>query len=259
VRAVLLLLAALLLGRADAAFAGATPLAAVPIARLNVPWWKTRHEAKLAEARQGPVDLVFLGDSITQQFEATGPDPLHDYRAVWQHFYGDRHALNLGFVGDATAHLLWRIEHGEIDGIAPKAAVILIGANNIGRLHWSAPDDVLGIETVVAEVRRRLPRTRLLLLGVLPSDRGAWASQTATEINIGLADRYGQGAVPYVTFHDASALFMKNGVIDRSLFRDPQEAPPHPALHPSPDGMDRLAAAIEPTLSALLGDRPHNR
>ena len=249
-----LLLAALLLGAA-----GALPPAAEPIARLNLPWWKTRHAEKLTEARRGPVDLLLLGDSITQQYEATGPAPLHDYRPVWQRFYADRHALNLGFIGDATSHLLWRIEHGEIDGIAPKAAVILIGANNLGRLHWSAPDSILGIETVVAEVRRRLPRTKLLLLGVLPSDRGTWVLQTTAEINAALTARYGGGTMPDVTFYDASPLFVKGGAVDRSLFRDPQDTPPAPALHPSPEGMARLAAAIEPALSAMLGDRPHTR
>jgi len=255
-------LAVLLLGLLLAGHVAAAqkpPLAAVPIARLDTPWWKARHEAKLAEARRGPVDLLLLGDSITQDWEETGPTPSHDFRPVWQRFYADRHALNLGFSGDATSHLLWRVEHGEIDGIAPKAAVILIGANNLGRLHWSAPDTVRGIETIVAEVHRRLPATKLLLLGVLPSDRGEWTLKTGFEINAALAARYGTGAVPYVTYRDVSALFMKGGAVDTSLYYDPLATPPRPALHPSPEGMARLAAAIEPALSAMLGDKPHTR
>ena len=251
-------LLALLLG-AGAAFADHAPLATVPISRLDLPWWKARHEAKLAEAHDKPVEFLFLGDSITQDYESTGPEPYRDFRAVWQRFYGDRHALNLGFSGDATSHLLWRIEHGEIDGMAPKAATILIGANNLGRLHWPADDDVRGIEAVVAAAHQRLPRTKILLLGVLPSDRGDWVLHTTSEINAALAARYRAGAVPYVTFFDASSLFMLGGAVNRALFLDPQESPPHPALHPSPEGMARLAAAIEPALSEMLGDRPHNR
>jgi lysophospholipase L1-like esterase len=253
------LLAALLLGGAGGALADATPLAVEPIARFDLPWWTARHEAKLAEAKRGPVDLVLLGDSITQDWELTGPQPWRDFRAVWQRFYGDRHVLNLGFSGDATSHLLWRIEHGEIDGIAPKAAIILIGANNLGRLHWPAADDVRGIEAVVAETHRRLPATKILLLGVLPSDRGASVLQTTAEINAALAARYGTGAVPYVIFRDLSPLFMRDGAVNRSLFLDPQETPPNAALHPSPEGMARIAEAIEPILSTALGDRPHNR
>jgi lysophospholipase L1-like esterase len=252
-------LLALLLAGAGAAFADPAPPATLPISRLDLPWWKARHAAKLGEARAGRVDLVLLGDSITQDYEAAGPEPYRDFRAVWQRFYGDRHALNLGFSGDATSHLLWRIEHGEIDGIAPKAGIILIGANNLGRLHWPAADDVRGIETVVAETHRRLPHTKILLLGVLPSDRGAWVLQTTAAVNAALAAHYGAGAVPNVTFYDAAPLFMQGGAVETSLFLDPQETPPHPALHPSPAGMAKLAAAIEPVLSAMLGDRPHIR
>ena len=256
------LLAALLLGLALAGTAAAAahlPLAAEPIARLYLPWWKARHEAKLAEARAHPPELVFLGDSITQDYERAGPEPWRDFRPVWQRFYGDRHALNLGFVGDATSHLLWRIEHGELDHMAPKAAVLLIGANNLGRLHWSAADTVLGIETVVAEVHRRLPTTKILLIGVLPSDRGEWVLRTTAEINAALAARYGGGTVPYVVYRDLTSLFMRGGSVETALFLDPKETPPRPALHPTPEGMALMAAAIEPELSRMLGDRPRAR
>ena len=256
-RTAALTLAALLYGGALFALADTVPLAAVPISRLDLPWWQARHAAKLAEARDRPVELVFLGDSITQDYEGAGPEPYRDFRAVWQRFYGDRHALNLGFSGDATSHLLWRIAHGEIDGIAPKAAVVLIGANNLGRLHWSAADTVRGIEMLVADVHRRLPRTKILLLGVLPSDRGTWVLQTTAAINATLAARYGAGAVPSMSYFDASPLFLKGGAVDRSLFLDPQQTPPRPALHPSPEGMAKLAAAIEPMLCAMLGDCMH--
>ena len=256
-RRFLLLAALLLLGAADVSRAEPPPLAAVPIARLDLPWWKARHEAKLAQAKRGPVDLVLLGDSITHDYEMTGPEPFLDFRAVWQRYYGDRHALNLGFPGDATSHLLWRILHGEIDGIAPKAVVILIGANNLGRLHWSGPDTVRGIEAVVAATHRRLPGAKILLLGVLPSDRGAWVMRTAAEINAALAAEYGHGALPYVTYFDASPLFLRGGAVETSLYYDPLESPPRPALHPSPEGQARMAAAIEPAISAMLADRPH--
>jgi lysophospholipase L1-like esterase len=234
-----------------------TPPAAVPIARLDLPWWRERHAAKLAEIKRGRIDLVFLGDSITQDWEHAGPPAWRDFRPVWQRFYGDRNAVNLGFSGDATSHLLWRIEHGEIDGIAPKVAIILIGANNLGRLHWPAADDVLGIEAVVAATRRRLPRAHILLLGILPSQRSDWATRTTMEVNRTLAARYGNGAVAGVTFLDVGAVFMRGGVLDRSLFFDPLLTPPEPPLHPTAEGQARMAAAMEPTLAALLGDRNH--
>ncbi len=233
------------------------PLAAVPISRMTLRWWRERHEAKLAEARRGPVELVFLGDSITQNWEKSGPPAWQDFRPVWEHFYGDRHALNLGFIGDATSHLLWRMENGELDVLSPKAAVILIGANNMGLVHWAVADNVVGIGAVVDEARRRLPRTRILLLGVLPSERSDWVTQSTVAINRALAARYGNSTVPGVTYLDVGGIFLRDGRLDRSLFLDPLLTPPDPPLHPTAPGMARLAAAIEPTLAGLLGDRNH--
>ena len=234
--------------------AGAKPVpAATPISRLDTPWWRERHASKLEELRAHPPELVFLGDSITENFEHTNIPPGQDFAAVWQHFYGDRHAINLGFKGDATAHLLWRITHGELDNIAPKAVVILIGANNLGHLHWSAEDTVQGIAAIVAEIRRRLPATKILLLGVLPSERTAWATQATLEINRALAAKY--AAFPNVTYIDVGPIFLRNGTVDRALFYDPQLKPSEPPLHPTAAGMARIAAAIEPTLAGMLGDK----
>jgi lysophospholipase L1-like esterase len=247
-RRVALLLAALLLGAA-----APLPPAARPISRLQLPWWRARHEAKLAALHSGRVDLVFLGDSITQDYERSGPPAWQDFRPVWQRFYGARHAVNLGFKGDATSHLLWRIEHGELDGITPRAVVILIGANNLGRLHWSAADTVLGIETIVAEVQRRQPQAGIILLGVLPSVRGEWVAASTHAINAALADRYGDGRVRGVTYVDVTPLFLDHGVVDPADFLDPKLTPPDPPLHPTPQMQARMAEAIEPALRRLLG------
>ena len=214
------------------------PLAAVPIARLETPWWRARHEAKLAELKTARPELIWLGDSITQNFERDGPEPWAPFRPVWERFYGRVRAVNLGFKGDATSHLLWRMQHGELDGIAPRTAVVLIGANNMGRVHWSADDTLLGIETVMAELRRRLPQTRALLVSVLPSERGAWVDATTLAINRGLAQRFSGG------FVDVTQVFRPLGVLDRGLFYDGLLRPPEPLLHPTAEGMAQLAQAI---------------
>ena len=171
-------LAAPLLGGLERA-----PVAATPISRMETGWWRARHEAKIAEARAmqasgRPVELVWLGDSITQDWELNGPDGWRTFAPVWQRFYGDRNALNLGFGGDTTAHLLWRMANGELEGLRPKAAVVLIGANNMGRVHWSAPQTVAGIAAVLDDARRRLPGVKILLLSVLPSIRNHYVDRT---------------------------------------------------------------------------------
>jgi len=227
----------------------AVPAAAQPISRMDTPWWRARHEAKLAELTRVQPGLIWLGDSITENFERDGPEPWARYQPVWQRYYAPDRAVNLGFKGDATSHLLWRITHGELDGIAPSAAVVLIGANNLGRLHWSAADTIAGIETLIHETRRRLPTTRILLLSVLPSDRTPWASETTLTINQGLAQRFAN--VTGVTYQDVTSLFVRNGSLDHSLFYDPLLTPPEPALHPTAAGMAKLAAAIQPQLAKL--------
>ncbi len=232
-----------------------TVLAAVPISRLDLPWWRQRHLAKLAELRRAKPALIFLGDSITQDWEDAGPEPWRNFVPAWQRYYGDRNAVNLGFKGDTTASLLWRIEHGETDGITPKVAVILIGANNLGRLHWSAADTVLGIDTIIAELHRRLPATRVLLLSVLPSERSEWTSQTTVTINRALAQKYAHD--PVVSFVDVTPVFMKDGRLNRELYLDPKLTPPDPPLHPTAQGQALMSAAMEPVLSGLLGDKPH--
>jgi lysophospholipase L1-like esterase len=252
-RSPILLAGALLLaGLAGPAAQARTILAATPISRTDLRWWKARFAQKQQELAASRPELVLYGDSITQVWE------FPEFAPAWHAFYGDRHAVNLGFIGDTTASLLWRIEHGEAQGISPKAAIILIGANNMGRPHWSAEDTVLGIETIVQELRRRLPNTKLLLLSVLPSDRGEWVMQTTRAVNQALATTYGSGKVPDVTYQDVSQLFLRDGKVDKSVFRDPQLVPPQPALHPNPEGATRLAEAIEPTLAHMLGDRPHS-
>lgn len=248
-RRLLLAGVAALLGAADR-----VPVAALPLSRQDTGWWRARHLEKLAELQRRPVDLVWLGDSITQNWERAGPPEWLDFAPVWQRYYGDRNAINLGFRGDTTAHLLWRMRNGELDGIQPRAAVVLIGANNFGRVKWTAPQTVAGIMAVVDELQRRLPATRVLLLGILPSVRSKATTRTTNQTNADLARQYPAGGA--VTFLDLTALFLVDGEVDRTKFYDDLLQPPDPPLHPTVQAMAALAAAIEPTLAAMLGDQP---
>ena len=245
---------------APAALLGAAaeraPVAAVPISRMETLWWRKRFEAKQAEMRSQPVDLVWYGDSITENWERAGPPDYFDFTPAWQHYYGDRNALNLGFKGDATSHLLWRLRNGEAEGIQPRAAVVLIGANNLGLVHWDAEQTLAGIAAVLAELRARLPKTRVLLLPVLPSIRSPWVTKQTTRIDQGIAEHFFAREDSDVVTVDVTGLFLRDGKADPSQFYDPLLDPPEPALHPTAQAQARLAAAIEPTLARLLGDRP---
>jgi len=58
--------------------------------------------------------------------------------------------------------------NGEVKGIAPKLAVLLIGTNNAGARQEDPKDTALGIKTIISELRTRLPKTRVLLLAIFP-------------------------------------------------------------------------------------------
>ena len=132
----------------------------------SLEWWMPRHEAKRRQARElvaagrGP-KLVFIGDSITEGWEKDG-------KAVWQRAYAKHDALDLGFGGDRTENVLWRLQHGALDGLAPKVAVLMIGTNNTGHRAEDPQTTAAGIRRIVEEIRGRLPGTRLLLLAIFP-------------------------------------------------------------------------------------------
>jgi hypothetical protein len=109
--------------------------AVTPADRAHVEWWMPRHEQVLERIGQGNVDLIMVGDSITHGWENHGKD-------TWDRYYAPRNAVNMGFSGDRTQHVLWRFDNGEIDGIKPKLAILMIGTNNsneglpgLGRSH----------------------------------------------------------------------------------------------------------------------------
>ena len=250
-RSMLLVAAALMIGLA-ARPAQAANIATMPISRLQVPWWKARFEAKQAELRSRPVDMIWLGDSITQDWERSGPPTWQDFAPAWRHFYDGRHAVNLGFKGDSTCHLLWRIEHGELDGIHPKVAILLIGANNFGLVHTDAQQTFEGIETILDVLGKRLPATRIVVIGVLPSIRSPWVTANTERLNAML--RVALATRPGTRFVDASSIFERGGSVDPSLFLDPRLSPPAPPLHPDAIAQARIAAMIEPIVAHDLGD-----
>jgi len=133
-----------------------------------VDWWLPRHEAKLAEIRAHReagrrVDLVFLGDSITQGWENEGKKP-------WGQHFAKYNAVALGFGGDRTENLLWRLRHGELDGMAPKVIVMMIGTNNTGDRLEDPTLTIAGIKRNLDEIRQRQPQAKVLLLALFPRD-----------------------------------------------------------------------------------------
>jgi lysophospholipase L1-like esterase len=199
-------------------------------------WWQLRHQKINDRAKQGDVDLIFIGDSITQGWEGdAGKD-------VWQKFYGSRKAMNAGIGGDRTQHVLWRLEHGNIDRIKPKLAVLMIGTNNSG---GDSPEDIAaGITAIVEKLRDKLPDTKILLLGIFP--RGPNSDDDKRKVNVAtnkIIKSLDDGKKVY--YLDISDEFLgDDGRLDKQIMPD--------LLHLSTRGYEIWAESIEPKVSELM-------
>jgi lysophospholipase L1-like esterase len=131
------------------------------------PEWLMRHGERVADVKSHAQELevLFIGDSITGGWLNIG-------KAIWEKEFVPLHAVNIGIAGSQTQHVHWQFENGAIDGINPRVAVLMIGVNNImASPSHSAEDIARGISAIVARLREKLPRTRVLLLGTFPKDR----------------------------------------------------------------------------------------
>jgi len=230
----------------------------LPVIRPDKPFWTARHEKVLKELQQKPIDLVFLGDSIMNNFDKAGPPPEENYQPIWQEFYGDRHALNLGFSGDRTENVLWRLQHGEVEGISPKVVVMMIGTNNTHQACSKWYDVLAGEIAIIDELHERLPITRILLLGIFLSNVNARKTEEDARVNRALSLLYAKS--DFVTYLDIADTFKRDGKFDPSLFYDsrPNGIAAH-ELHPSSVGQRKWVEAIEPALSAMMGDRDKSK
>lgn len=219
--------------------------AGVAIAREHVDWWKERHLQKLAQARALNPEIVLIGDSITHNYELSSPYAAYDFQRIWRQFYASRRTLNLGFNGDNTANALWRIEHGELDGLKPRAVVLHIGTNDTiqGR---SADQTVQGIDALVEAVRRRLPDARVVVVSLLPSRVSSDKSAKDRQVNSDLARKYGSSRI--AEFVDVSHLFTSDGAINVDLFMDQRADPQAAPLHPDANAQEQMAQYLDMVL-----------
>ncbi len=205
--------------------------------------WAAKHLRQLQEAEDQGVELLFLGDSITNRWTIVAPE-------VWNEFYGDRKAYNLGSGGDRTEHTLWRIEQGEIERLQPKLVVLLIGTNNLVQKDESAPSTPReiadGVTAIVRGLEKKMPETHILVHAMFPRGKRpphphrqklAEARPMFAELDDGKR----------VHFLDIGEVFLnERGVIPAEIMPD--------ALHLSEPGYRLWAESIEETVSKLLAE-----
>ena len=202
-------------------------------------WWTKRHQAIVDRVKQGNVDMIFIGDSITYGWEVAGKD-------VWQQYYAKCNAVNMGYNSDRTQEVLWRLDNGEIAGISPKLAVVLIGVNNSAGEDNTVKEMSEGIIAVCQKLRKDLPNTKILLLAIFPAlekpcpqrDKNAEASKLVSAI----ADN------KWIYYLDIGDKFVgKAGVISKDIMPD--------FGHPSAKGYQIEAEALEPMVAKLMGEK----
>ncbi len=199
-------------------------------------WWSKRHESFNERIKKGDVDLLFIGDSITEGWGGDGKD-------AWTRHWAPRKAVNLGIGGDRTQHVLWRLEHGNVDGIHPKLAVLMIGTNNSNGKDNTGEEIGAGIAAIVRKLREKLPTTKILVLAIFPRgekpnpqrEKNAQASAIAAE----LADD------KMIFYLDIGPKFLTDdGTLSKEIMPD--------FLHLSPKGYQIWAEATEPHVARLM-------
>jgi beta-glucosidase len=203
------------------------------------PHWVSRQEKLNASVKEHPdAQLLFIGDSITEGWEAGGKE-------IWHKYYDKRHPLNLGIGGDQTQWVLWRLDHGNLEELHPKLAVVMIGTNNAGGGNTSK-EIADGVKAVVNKLRTKVPDCKVLVLGIFP--REAVATGRLRKVNDGANELIAKFADNQNVFYlDIGPKFLG---ADGSLSKDIM----HDFLHPNAKGYEIWATAIEPTVAKLLGE-----
>jgi lysophospholipase L1-like esterase len=201
------------------------------------------HQSFLERGKAGPIGLLFLGDSITARWN-TVPE-------LWQQYYGEYAPANFGIPGDSTQHVIWRIAHGELDGITPRVVVLMIGTNNTGTN--SAEEIAQADRKIVGLIRDKIPGVKVLLLAIFPRgprkgtdgvmDTGAARMEKIKAVNADLA-QLDDGKT--VRFLDLGPKFLgPDGTIPDDIMKD--------HLHPTPAGLKIWGDAMKPLLAEMMG------
>lgn len=223
--------------------------ATIPTPKLEndfYDWW-ARHEAVLKIKDEKNPEIVLIGDSITHLW---GGEPTWTGRKpggpqAFAATFGDRRVLNLGYGWDRTQNVLWRLDHGELDGLSPKYVVVNIGTNNFAgtkNARTNTAEEIAeGVRQILLRVRAKAPSAKIILMGIFPRGEKADNPMRArvAEVNRLIAEF---GKTPGITFLDLGPkLTQPDGTLTREVMGD--------LLHPSEPGYaiwgEALKAAMQ--------------
>jgi lysophospholipase L1-like esterase len=217
-------------GLAQAADAGKGPKTTIPEEKD-----RGRHDGFLTVAKAGGVDVLFTGDSITDGWRSEG-------KSIWDKYFAPLKAANFGISGDRTEHVIWRLRHGELEGIQPKLVVLMIGTNN----GDPAEDVALGIKTIIHDINERSPISKILLLGIFPRGEKPAGRERNDQVNKIIATYADNRRIVY---QDIGQSFLTpDGTLGKDIMPD--------ALHPNAKGYQIWADAIIDTVKKMLQEDP---
>ncbi len=204
-----------------------------------MPFFQSKHQANLEVAKRGDSEVLFMGDSITDFWRSE--QGVMAGKPVLDKHFGNLKIANFGIAGDTTQGVLFRLQHGEGQGFNPKAVMLMIGTNNIGRN--TAAEIAEGIGAIVLELQKNFPKAKILLLGIFPrSTPNDSARATISEINSIISRLHDGDRVHYL---DIGAKFLDaNGNIPPEVMSD--------ALHPTTQGYEIWAQAVKEPLEKLM-------
>jgi len=211
------------------------------------PGFRAKHAANVEIAKKGDIDLLFMGDSITDFWRNSGPagvaNPPRAGRAVFDKYYGAIKTANFGISGDTTQGVLFRLQDGEGQGFQPKAIMLMIGTNNATANQCSSAEIAEGVGAVVLELRKDFPAAKILLLAIFPrSNPGDALRKTVADVNPIIAKLHDGKNVFYL---DIGAKFLDaEGMIPADIMAD--------KLHPGEKGYEIWAEAVKEPLAELL-------
>jgi lysophospholipase L1-like esterase len=208
---------------------------------VPAPFQEERHAAFVEEARQGGIECLLMGDSITDWWRRAGVE-------VYEANFGSLDCANFGIAGDRTQGVLWRMENGELEGYSPKLMMLMIGTNNLSgrRSPPNTPAEIaMGIAVIVTKFRTTFPEAKVLLLGIFP--RGAEPTNeyraSIRQVN-DLIATLDDGE--FVRYMDIGDRFLEaDGSISKEVMAD--------GLHPTARGYEIWADAVMPTFRTMLG------
>jgi len=213
------------------------------------PGTEKRHESFNDISKKGEAQLVFLGDSITHGWEGKG-------RAVWEKYWAPLKAANFGIGGDRTEHVLWRLDHGNLDGLKPRLIVLMIGTNNTGHqggkpkeingetYTCTAEQTAEGVKAILAKLKAKCPQAKILVLAIFPrGEKPEDARRMQNTATNAILKTFADGKT--VFFTDINAKFLQpDGTLSREIMPD--------LLHPNEKGYEIWAEAIEPKVKELM-------